>query len=93
METWKLLIALHDDKIKKGSHLWGTITHLIYYGNITIRTLSEAPFKSNAPNDVIRQVHKFLDRHNDLKFELDYEWKQNPNTKSRYKEFFLAEVA
>lgn len=76
----------------RGTDLWGALEHLIHYKTITVRELSEAPFNSNAPNKIIQNLKKHFEILNKGVY-LTFEWKTNPNTKRRYKEFFLREVA
>ena len=77
---------------KKGSKIWGCLKYLLYYGAIDVRTLSEYPICSNAANKLIQLIKEFFEENKELGVVLDYEWKQNEKTKSRYKEFFLSEV-
>lgn len=78
---------------KEGSKVWGAFRYLLYYGAVDVRTLSEYPICSNASNKLIQIIKEFCEENQELGIALDWEWKQNPHTKSRYKEFFLAEVA
>ena len=77
---------------KKGSDNWGALEHLRNYKTITVRTLSIPPFNSNRPNQIIKQIKDYFEMSNQG-IALTFEWHTNPNTKRRYKEFFLREVA
>lgn len=77
---------------KKGTDLYGVLEHLRHYNTITVRELSIPPYNSNRPNKIIQLVKKhFLNTNEGIC--LTYEWKINPITNRRYKEFFLNEVA
>lgn len=78
---------------KKGSKVWGAIKYLLYYGSVDVRTLSEYPICSNAANKLIQIIKEFCEENTELGVKLNYEWNTNPKTKSRFKEFFLEEVA
>lgn len=77
---------------KKGSDNWGALEHLRNYKTISIRELSIPPFNSNRPNGIIKDIKNYFNGVN-LGIALTFEWQVNPNTKRRYKEFFLREVA
>ena len=77
---------------KKGSDNWGALEHLRHYKTLTVRELSIPPFNSNRPNQIIKHIKDSFEGVNQG-LALTFEWKTNPNTKRRYKEFFLREVA
>ena len=79
------------NRFTRGTDLWGALEHLRNYKTLTVRTLSIPPFNSNAPNKIIQRLKEHFEMSSD-KICLTFEWKINPDTKRRYKEFFLREV-
>lgn len=77
---------------KKGTQVWGLIKHCLFYGKFTVRQISEAPFSYNAPNKIKQHVMNYFDQHKDFGLRLVDEWTKNPDTKTKFKEFFLQEV-
>lgn len=87
-----LIMKVFTETHKKGSKVWGAFKYLIYYGAIDVRTLSEYPICSNAANKLIQIIKEFCEENRELGVLLNWEWKQNEKTKSRYKEFYLEEA-
>lgn len=77
---------------KKGSDNWGALEHLRHYKTLTVRELSIPPFNSNRPNQIIKQIKDYFDE-SGTGIALSFEWHINPNTKRKYKQFFLRKVA
>jgi len=76
---------------KKGSDLWGALEHLRHYKTLTIRELCLPPYNSNGANKIIQKIKNHFELSNEG-IALTFEWTQNPETKTRFKQFFLREV-
>lgn len=76
---------------KRGSDVWGVLEHLRHYKTITIRELCLPPYNSNGANKIIQRIKNHFELSNEG-LALTFEWTQNPETKTRFKQFFLREV-
>ena len=76
---------------KKGKKAYGALNHILNYGSITIRDLNGYPFFSNGSNKIIQIIKEFFEI-SQLGYILSYDWNYNPNTKAKFKRFYIKEV-
>ena len=77
---------------KKGTKIYGALSHILNYGSITIRDLSAYPFYSNGSNKIIQIIKEFFEANMKLGCVLTYNWDINSNTKARFKKFYIEEI-